>query len=444
MSGKLTSNSTPAERAVGCSFAENFVSQADVELNGGTVAGTPTIDFGATFDGTTDYISYVLDGKEFNSDELSIVIEFNPDFEADDDEDHCLMGGGSSDDYWLLKHNANSIRLDLGNTTIGYIPLLDYQSYWNVGSRNVIVVSGTSGNTSVWLNGNVILDEKNTVWTETIIDNMTIGSRHSSKSSFFVGTISNFQVYKSLLTAQDALNFYNNDTYNYRNKAVLDLPMGMAQHDPTNVRCLDVSGNGKHAQFGDGSTSTTYPTKQTTHGYDFDGGDYMIATPDLNVGDSGSLAFVMEFSPDFNYDENAVTYLYGSTAESIFAVIKQNNASSNVLDIWMGNEKIDSIAEATYSPYWRKGQRNELIISGTGGDGSSNITRAWLNGVEIMNDTVEWYGGTDVTSLTMGASYSIGNFFNGKITSFQVYPFILTPTQVQDLTINLMKKINDV
>jgi len=437
MSGKLTSNSTPAERAVGCVFAENFVSNAEVIKNGGTVTGDPTIDFGATFDGTTDYISYVLDGKEFNSDELSIVIEFNPDFEADDDEDHCLMGGGSSDDYWLLKHNANSIRLDLGNTTIGYIPLLDYQSYWNVGSRNVIVVSGTSGNTSVWLNGNVILDEKNTVWTETIIDNMTIGSRHSSKSSFFVGTISNFQVYKSLLTAQDALNFYNNDTYNYRNKAVLDLPMGMAQHDPTNVRCLDVSGNGKHAQFGDGSTSTTYPTKQTTHGYDFDGGDYLTGTA-TGLFNSAEISIVCEFYPDFATDDDVSAFLLSSTDTTEYRIQKFNNFEANVLFMKLGDTSF-GIAEATYSPYWYVGQKNVLVISGTTG-----ATDVWLNGHQILTaDNTAW-SPTNPANFWIGSNYNAASLFNGKITGFQVYPFLLTPTQVQDIQIDSNKKINNV
>ena len=426
----LTKNSTPAERAVGCSFAENFVSQADVELNGGTVSGNPQINRGATFDGTNDYISYVLDGKEFNSDELSIVIEFNPDFEADDDEDHCLMGGGSSDDYWLLKHNANSIRLDLGNTTIGYIPLLDYQSYWNVGSRNVIVVSGTSGNTSVWLNGNVILDEKNTVWTETIIDNMTIGSRHSSKSSFFVGTISNFQVYKSLLTAQDALNFYNNDTYNYRNKAVLDLPMGMAQHDPTNVRSLDVSGNDYHAQFGNGSTPSTYPTKNVKRGYVGDDASYLVVN---NAVFDASEDFSVGFLIDWDM----------SGLKGIFS--KRDGAGDGVYVYrYYGNIKL-KYNSATCVADVEKGVSTVVFTCDTSGNAISYVNGIAQNTLNISGITITLTSQKIFLGCFANADTPLSIFTdNQKLLSTYVQTGIMTPLQVADYHITMMKKINDV
>ena len=44
----LINNSTPAERAVGARFAENFETAQAVVKNGGTITGTPVIDNGAT------------------------------------------------------------------------------------------------------------------------------------------------------------------------------------------------------------------------------------------------------------------------------------------------------------------------------------------------------------------------------------------------------------
>jgi hypothetical protein len=84
--------------------------------------------------------------------------------------------------------------------------------------------------------------------------------------------------------------------YLYRNSALLDLPMKMEQHDPTNVQALDVSGNDNHAQLGDGSTPATYPTKRTIgRGYSFDGGDH-LELEDVNTltyaGDSETIFFV--------------------------------------------------------------------------------------------------------------------------------------------------------
>ncbi len=77
---RLLNNSTPAERERGFSFAETFESQAKVALNGGSVTGTLTIDFGATLDGTNDSITHNLQGHEFDSANISIVVEFWPDF----------------------------------------------------------------------------------------------------------------------------------------------------------------------------------------------------------------------------------------------------------------------------------------------------------------------------------------------------------------------------
>jgi len=54
---RLIPNITPAERRIGATFAENFESNEKVVLNGGTIAGGPTINFGLTTDGTDDVIT---------------------------------------------------------------------------------------------------------------------------------------------------------------------------------------------------------------------------------------------------------------------------------------------------------------------------------------------------------------------------------------------------
>lgn len=83
-------------------------------------------------------------------------------------------------------------------------------------------------------------------------------------------------------------------TYSWRNQALIDLPMRMAQHDPVNLRTLNLGtlGANGHATFGDGSTPATYPTKlDYQRGYNLDGGDYFNIphVADLTVT-SGSLS----------------------------------------------------------------------------------------------------------------------------------------------------------
>ena len=79
---QLLLNTTPCERKRGCTFADRFESQDLVEKNGGAVTGAPTFNVktGVTLDGAADFLTYNLAGTEFNSDPISIVIEFTPSF----------------------------------------------------------------------------------------------------------------------------------------------------------------------------------------------------------------------------------------------------------------------------------------------------------------------------------------------------------------------------
>jgi hypothetical protein len=220
-------------------------------------------------------------------------------------------------------------------------------------------------------------------------------------------------------------------------KATLDLKFGMAQHDPTNTRTLDASGNGNHATLGNGSTSTTFPTKLTEHGYSFDGGDHLdcVGTGVLN---SAEIGIVIEFYPDFETGEDAQRFLFDTSADR-YLVVKQANALSNVLNINLGGTPIATIAEATYSPYWNVNGKNVLVISGTTGN-----TSAWLNGNRILSNEATAWSLSNPTTLIFGARGTLGSgYFTGKMTNIQVYHFILTPTQVQDIQINSNKKINE-
>jgi len=91
----LNVNTTHLERKVlRASFGELFRDQYRVERNRGTIFGTPVIDFGATLNGSTDYIKFDLAGSEFNSAELSIVMKFWPDFATDEDNHFYLSDTG--------------------------------------------------------------------------------------------------------------------------------------------------------------------------------------------------------------------------------------------------------------------------------------------------------------------------------------------------------------
>jgi len=262
---RLTSNSSVAERTAGCVFAETFRSKEAIVENNASVVNISHLDpkGTVTLNGTTDYIKYDLRGDEFNSSEISIVFEFWPGFEADDDINHYLFDSSSGSRHIVYKDSYNRLIFYLGNTSVGYTALASFQDYWIVGERNILVVSGTSGNNKLWLNGHLIISTT-TTWTVKQPVQFFMGATYAN-TALFKGKIGQVKVFKSLLTEQDALNYYNRSCLP-ENK-IIDLPMRMIDHDVANLRTTDISGNNNHGIFGDGSTPSTYPVKISKIGY---------------------------------------------------------------------------------------------------------------------------------------------------------------------------------
>jgi hypothetical protein len=327
----LIEHSMPAERERGCSWADAFESQAAVEAYGATVNGAPTFSArdGVTLDGTNDYLQYVLTGQEFNSAGLSIVVEFTPDFEATEDAIRYMFqakAGGTG--CLLVKSNAGAsytLGLHLGGTSIAQIPLATYRAAWLTGKRNVLVVSGTTGDTSAWLNGTKILDADATAWTPEAATDMGLGAA-SGGGSKFDGTIHRLQVFKTQLEDQEALDICAGNTYRYLDDASLILTGAMECHDPTGHRALDLSGNGNHVTLGDGA-GTGEPTKLPEHGYSFDGvDDYLDGLPALTGSYTASiLDRDVAGAPEITHETVASVYTdigtSGAYAKTLLALV---------------------------------------------------------------------------------------------------------------------------
>lgn len=167
----------------------------------------------------------------------------------------------------------------------------------------------------------------------------------------------------------------------------------------------------------------------TCAGADFDGAaDYVTYTVDSGLLNKSSLSIAVEFTPDFDYDENANRYLYDSSDGSRYYALKKNNASNNAIEVYMGNTKIADIASASYSGDWNANARNVLVVSGTSGD-----TDAWLNGTQILtNDNTAWSPASP-TSFYAGTRFSGSSLFDGEIHSFTIYDGLLDGTDAQNL-----------
>ena len=91
----LTYYMPAAEIFIGGTFADGFESAYAIGQNGGTPQNDPTYsDDGIVLDGVDQYVSYTLDNNVLNSDPLSFVIEFYPDFDYDEDAIYKICDSG--------------------------------------------------------------------------------------------------------------------------------------------------------------------------------------------------------------------------------------------------------------------------------------------------------------------------------------------------------------
>jgi len=134
---------------------------------------------------------------------------------------------------------------------------------------------------------------------------------------------------------------------------------------------------------------------------------------------TNQLSIKVVFTPTFEYTAN--NYYTFLSADPI-RLFKMNNADSNIIRFIIGGNNID-IPSAAYSPYWKTGQENTLIIASLGTAPAS--TDAYLNGTQVLTaDNTAW-AMTEGSYLSIGAIiYSIGAIaygFTGKIHDVTIY-----------------------
>jgi hypothetical protein len=148
------------------------------------------------FDGSDDYMTTSA-GAAFDSSSISLALKFNPDSSPTDSQ-FFILDSVPTLTYSIVKVTANTLQIYFGGTAIE-VPLASYQPFWKIGRENVLIVTGTSGNNNVWLNGNKVLSSDITAWTKSAITGLNI-SRRAVNTQFFNGRLSYFKVWNRLLT----------------------------------------------------------------------------------------------------------------------------------------------------------------------------------------------------------------------------------------------------
>jgi hypothetical protein len=205
--------------------------------------------------------------------------------------------------------------------------------------------------------------------------------------------------------------------------------MRSQDHDATNTRTLDSSGNGRHITIAGAA-------KLTKHGYYLDGGDYMTGAIN-GTFNTAEITFAIEFTANFVQTSAGNKVLYDSTAASRYV-----GAMISTGEWWMqmgGTTMGATVSAATIAPYWRIGASNIIVISSKSGK-----TNMYFNNGHVDVDKTTAWTPKDPSSLFIGSNYTLSENWTGNVTRFAVYPLALNKIQVFDLQAAWQMKASEV
>jgi hypothetical protein len=410
------------------------------EDNGWTLIGTPTIDNGIVLNGTTQRATRNV-YTEFASTAITIAVKFSPDFDYDENANRAFFDATNGARYLVTKRdnaNNNFLLVILGSVTIANITTAQYSAYWNVGEVNTLVVSGESGNTDAWLNGNKVLDGDSTAWSPKTPTIFYVGSSYTG-ASLFDGTIYSTEIFQGKWddAQEEAWRLGTSFSLDIQADIYMDMDRVIGDGTPSNrYRAIEKSKNGNHPFLGTGNSLVNAPVYKNP-GFEYNGTSSRYLEWNNQVGfyNNTEQTIISCFTPYFQTDVNVDRYVYDSENTKRYLLIKRANAQNNILWAYLGNTGLPSIAETTYKPYWRAYGKNVVIVSGK--SGHNNM---WLNGYKLLDEDTTVWTPDDPATIQIGIYYGKDNFkFDGIIHHFSTYPFLIGSIQVDYITRRLLR-----
>jgi len=198
----------------------------------------------------------------------------------------------------------------------------------------------------------------------------------------------------------------------------------MAQHDPTNTRTLDISGNGNHAVF------TNAPTKNADdRGYSFNGSSNY-----LTITNSSSLAITDSVTMSFWVKPNALSgnipLIFKSASEYYVWLHTSGNiewATLGLSDVYI-TTSITNLAIGSW---------NNLLFTY---DGATK--RILINGNVVASEAATGNITSSTNDIVLG-NFG-GAYYPGSLSNVKIWNEGLTPLQIKDLYQRELKQINDI
>lgn len=409
-------------------FRELFINDSYVSDNGGTIVGAPTINNGIV-GGTGQYVKY--DGKFLsNQSSVSFEVWFTPGFAPDDGANQMFFdtdaAGGR---YILYKSSANTLVLLLGDTSISTIAYASYSAYWNALALNHIVVSGTSGSTSVYLNGNLIATSA-TAWTPTATSLFYIAS-NQVPDAYFSGTIHKVSVYGRKLSVYEVTDKYNKVTFKEirPNQADIWLNLKSYYNDDSNYVTRNLGTiDSSSVLWGDGSTTTFFPTLLPNGGINCAGGaneQHIETTANISMVSGDSFTFSAIIQPAY-FSGNDFVFSIGPAANNGIAAYINGAGSLVFFADDGGSARLVTVTNMGNSA----GKYHLCCVANHIGAGKYDYL-VYKDGVLVgsaLNKTS--FTGSSVARINIAVDAGLSQNFAGDIYQPIVFRKYLTPTQI--------------
>lgn len=418
------------ERAATCFWADNFKSQDLVESNNGVISGSPVFTgTGIDLDGSSDYINYSIDSN--NLAEFAIVLVFTPDFTANETTARRtffsnLTGTTRLQRYETTTYN-DTLRLYINGTLVinGTGNVNNYATLWKTGEINYLVVNAKSGDTDIWLNGNLVQQGDPTAFDSDAISTLTVGAYGSSY--LFDGEYHSIKFFNKKLddvTAEAYSTSYIN--WGYENETIINYLT-----DDTHMvsgQLTDFSGNYNAPIYG------TVNKLTDQWGYYFSGTNDYAQTTSIPLS-STEFTFSVWINSENPYTSQIPISLESATTTAFILQTRigtgltmyvggvglANAATQFSLDSTAGENRWYH-AIASYD-----GVNTKLFVDG------SRCPDAVTPIPPVLNDS---------QVLTLGARFGLGQDYKGKIARFKFWDKALNEAQIYDLYLREVNSLN--
>lgn len=400
----------------------------DVGKYGLTLGGSAYIDsLGLHTSAATSSNASKLLTSEMSSGELviSIIVE---DLDLTTASFRYLYDSSTGARNYLYFTSTNTIGLGISNTLVGSIAFAIYEDYIVEGA-NEFLVSSKSGDTKLWLNGNLISTTA-TATTAKSPSELYIGAGGGLISEMDC-TIKSFQVWKEHWSVEDVDDYFDNSLLSFKDQSLTWLDFRSERLDGSTRYLEDETGNGNNFDMvGD-------PEFQNPVGYELDTNDYFTNTsPSEKYTDLEEYSICIQTAPDFPLDESQNNHLWGesNTTSSIY-----RSSSAARLRFHFIAVVIAFWTPAELAGVWNDKSTNIIVASYK--SGKNNI---WINGHhKLVNGSATFTTPFTMTNLALCAQAGTGLYsWDGTTYHYSDYPFALSPLQALQLTSDLLTSKN--